>query len=309
MLSHPLFPAVVFCGLLLAPAAPAKQPPPPELVTEKTLADPAALAALLKPGRIVFQDDFESPASWDKYFEVRGREEGHAALVSDAKQAFRGKGFARFTAPANKGESSGAGATAWLGDEGLDRAHLRYYIRFTPDYDQGNLNHTGGSLSAVSGNNKWEAMGAAGVRPKGNDHFNARFEPWRDWGRLPAPGYLFLYTYWMDMQRDPDGNYWGNMLGPETGKRFVPQRGRWYCLEHMIKANTPGKADGELAAWIDGKPYIHYTGIRWRSDAKVRIKRTTIGAYIHQAAKDNTVCYDELAVSSGYIGPVAAGKK
>ena len=147
-------------------------------------------------------------------------------------------------------------------------------------------------------------MGMAGLKPRGDDYCKAAFEPWRDWGRQPAPGYLFLYAYWMDMQRDPDGNYWGNMLGPASAERFVPQRDRWYCLEHMIKLNAVGKADGELAAWIDGRLYIHYTGIRWRSSADLRLKRFDLGLYVHQARKDNVVWYDDVVLSTGYVGPV-----
>lgn len=297
--------AAVMTPLALAwtPTVRCEETQPPELVTKRTLSDPKALAALQSAGRIVFQDDFESKASLEKYFEIRGLKEGRAVLETEAAQANSGNGSIRFTAPANNGVSSGAGATGWLGNAGLERAHLRYHIRFAPDYDQGNLNHTGGSLAAVSGTDKWQAMGKAGIRPRGDDHFNSRFEPWCDWRKVKPPGYLFLYTYWMDMKKDPDGHYWGNMLAPEVADHFVPERGRWYCLEHMIRANTPGKADGELAAWIDGKLYLHFTGIRWRSDARVLVKRFDLGVYVHQAAKDNTVWFDDVAVSTGYIGP------
>jgi len=276
--------------VLLAPASVSavrcEEPPAPLQVTERTAADPKALTALQAPGKIIFQDDFETKASLEKYFEIRGLKEGRAVLETTATAARSGNGSIRFTAAGNNGESSGAGATGWLGAEGFDRVHLRYYIRYAPDYDQGNLNHTGGSLAAVSGSDRWQAMGMAGIRPRGN-----------------PPGYLFLYTYWMDMKKDPDGHYWGNMLAPAESARVVPERGRWYCLEHMILANTPGKSDGELAAWIDGKLYLHFTGIRWRSDARVRIKRFDLGVYIHQAAKDNTVWFDDVAISTGYLGP------
>ena len=100
---------------------------------------------------------------------------------------------------------------------------------------------------------------------------------------------MFLYTYWMDMKRDRDGNYWGNMLGPADDDRVVLQRNKWYCLEHMIQVNDPGKANGELAAWIDGKLYIHYTGFRWRTTPDVKLKRFGIGVYVHNATQDNTV--------------------
>lgn len=275
----------------------------PQLVTAATRANPDALAALQKPGTVFFSDDFESTNSLARYFEIRGLKDGHAALVDDAKQAAAGRGCIRFTAPARDGQSSGAGASGWFGPDGYDRVHFRRYIRFAADYDQGNLNHTGGGLTGVTGADRWRAMGAAGIRPKGDDHFSCRFEPWRDWGRQPSPGYLFLYTYWMDMKRDRDGNFWGNMLEPELADRFVPERDRWYCLEQMIQVNDIGQANGELAAWVDGKLYLHFTGLRWRSDASVRIKRFEIGVYIHEARQDNTVWYDDVALSTGYIGP------
>ncbi len=272
-------------------------------VTAETLADPARLAALEAPGKVFFEDGFESAESIENYFEIRGLKEGRARLVDDPKVAHSGSGAIEFTAVARGGQASGTGATGWFGPEGYDRVHLRCYLRFASDYDQGNLNHTGGGLAAVAGANRWAGMGMAGQRPRGDDRFNARFEPWRDWGRLPAPGYMFLYTYWMDMRPDRDGNYWGNMLGPEPDERIVPERDRWYCLEHMIRANDAGKANGELAAWIDGKLYIHYTGIRWRTSAEVKLKRFNLDVYIHRAEQDNTVWYDDVALSTGYIGP------
>ncbi len=276
--------------------------PYPRLVTAETLANPQRLAALQSPGKILLNDGFESPESLKNYFEIRGLKEGRARLTEDPKLAHSGRGAIELTAVARNGRESGAGATGWLGAEGFDRVSLRCYIRFAADYDQGNLNHVGGGLAAVAGSNRWEGMGSAGIRPRGDDRFTCRFEPWRDWGRLSPPGYMFLYTYWMDMRRDPDGHYWGNMLGPEPADRIVLQRGRWYCLEHMIQANDPGQANGELAAWIDGKLYIHYTGMRWRSDAKVKIKRFGIDLYVHRAERDNTVWYDDLILSTGYVG-------
>jgi cellulose synthase/poly-beta-1,6-N-acetylglucosamine synthase-like glycosyltransferase len=39
---------------------------------------------------------------------------------------------------------------------------------------------------------------------------------------------------------------------------------RWYCVEVFVKLNTPGAADGELAAWIDGELKLQYTGREFR---------------------------------------------
>jgi len=74
-------------------------------------------------------------------------------------------------------------------------------------------------------------------------------------------------------------------------------------FEDDFKANDVGQSKGELAAWIDGKRYIHCQGIRWRSSPDVRLKRFDLGVYVHAAAKDNPVWYDDVALSTGYIGP------
>jgi hypothetical protein len=296
--------------LILASSAQAQDSAPknderpyPVLVTDATRADAKALAELQMPGTILFHDEFESADSLKNYFEIRGEKEGRARLVSDKTLAHAGNGALQLTSPANDDNSSGAGASGWLDNAGHERVYLRYYLKFAADYDQGNLNHTGGSLIGVSGDNKWEAMGSAGILPKGDDHFSTAFETWRDWGRVAAPGSMHLYTYWMDMKIDRDGNYWGNMLQPIEAQRFVPERNRWYCFEFMIRANEIDHANGELAAWVDGKLYAHFNGIRWRSDAAVKLKRFGLDVYVHHAAKDNTVWYDDVVVSTGYIGP------
>jgi hypothetical protein len=300
-----LTPCLIACFAALpqepTPSA-APTPAAPTLITAATRTDPAALARLQTPGKVLFHDEFESDASFGSYFEIGGRKEGRAKIVAEEDQVHSGHGALSLTATDNAGKSCGASPVLWLGDDGHDCVHLRYWIRYAPDYDQGNLNHTGGSLSGVAGANKWRGMGTAGRRPTGDDYFATRVEGWRDWQRTAAPGYLFSYTYWMDMQQDRDGHFWGNMLGPVESERFVPKRGEWLCVEERVAVNTPGKADGELAVWLNGVLYTHYTGIRWRSNADVKIKRVALMVYVHEARRDNTVFYDDVVVSTGYIG-------
>ncbi|MEQ1934217.1 MAG: polysaccharide lyase [Fimbriimonadaceae bacterium] len=274
----------------------------PVLITDQTRQDSARLKALQTTGKVIFSDDFENPESLKSYFEVRGAKEGWVKVVD---QSHSGKHALACTARNNNGASSGSGVSYWFGEKGYERVYLRYYIKFKEDYNQGNLNHTGVALTAAAGDNKWRGMGTAGIRPKGDDCFSASFESWCDWGRIPPPGYAFFYTYWMEMGKDKDGNYWGTMLGPKESERFVFKRGTWTCCELMIKCNTPGKNDGELAAWIEGKLYVDYTGLKWRSSADVLLKRFGLDAYVHSATKDNTVYYDDVVLSTGYVGPRA----
>ena len=296
----------ILCAVLAAETTMAQTDPidPPRIITASTRADSEALARLEAPGEVFFADDFESDASLENYFEIAGLDDGRAQRLDGAGRD--GDGAMRFTAPARGGNSSGASAHYWFGPAGHDVVYFRRYIRFADDYDQGNLNHTGGGLAGVSGTGKWDGMGQAGVRPKGDDRFTAAFEPWRDWKRHAAPGYMFFYVYWMDMEQDRDGNYWGNFVQPPPEERFIPARGRWHCIEQMIRTNDIGQANGELAGWIDGQLYVHATGIRWRTVEALKIKRAGFGIYIHQANKDNTVFYDDVALSTGYIGPATA---
>ncbi|HEX5053482.1 MAG TPA: M14 family metallopeptidase [Planctomycetota bacterium] len=282
----------------------------PVLVTEDTRRDEGELARLTRPGTVLFADDFESDASLASYFEVGGQREGRVRIVHDPALVHGGTGALQLTSTDSGGRSCGSSAVLWLGDEGHDCVHLRCWMRYADDYDQGNLHHTGGSLAGVAGTDKWAGMGTAGLRPAGDDHFSTRVEGWRDWQRLPAPGALHCYTYWMDMRRDRDGHYWGNLLGPAAAEAFVPARGAWHCVEQRVAVNAPDRADGELAVWIDGHLYLHYRGFRWRSSEAVHIKRATLMVYVHEARRDNRVCYDDLVVSTGYIGTGAgAGER
>ena len=297
-----LLPILLLVSTVSGQEPAASAAPYPRLVTDTTKKDAQALARLTTPGTLLFHDEFESDASFRSYFEIRGQKEGHVAIERERDAIHKGTGSLRLTSPSNDGKSSGAGAELWLSDAGHDCVHLRYWIRYAPDYDQGNLNHTGGSICGLTGTHKWTGMGTAGQLPKGDDHFSTRVEGWRDWQRIAAPGALQCYAYWMDMKRDRDGNYWGNLMGPAPNERFVPERGKWLCVEQRVAANTPGKNDGELAVWLDGKLYVHYEGFRWRSTVDVKCKRVGLLVYVHAATRDNTVWFDDVAVSTGYIG-------
>lgn len=275
----------------------------PVLVTAQTRKDEAELERLQRPGEVLCRDGFETEASYAAWFELLGRDQGRVAIATGDGVAHTGRGALQLTTEDRLGAACGAGARRWLGAAGRDCLHLSYYLRYAPDYDQGNLNHTGGSISGIAGDDRWRGMGSAGRRPKGDDHCSTRVEGWRDWQRTPAPGFLHSYTYWMDMRKDRDGHYWGNMLMPVPAERFVPPRDRWLCIEQRVELNRPEHADGELAVWIDGALYMHWRGIRWRSSDAVRLVRVALDLYVHESRQQNRVWYDDMVVSTGYVGP------
>jgi len=107
------------------------------------------------------------------------------------------------------------------------------------------------------------------------------------------------------MPRSRDGKYWGR--GHADKAYAVPERGKWYCVEFMAQCNTPGKADGEVALWIDGTPRTRHKGINWRSSGELKLNAFWLMLYVteHSAKthKINSVWFDDVVVATEYIGP------
>jgi hypothetical protein len=64
------------------------------------------------------------------------------------------------------------------------------------------------------------------------------------------------YTYWHEMRGSPPrGQTWGNSFVRDP--KLKVERGRWNCVELMVKLNDVGDSNGEMAFWLDGKPISH----------------------------------------------------
>jgi hypothetical protein len=148
-------------------------------------------------------------------------------------------------------------------------------------------------------------------------------EAWFACGKNPPPGELTFYSYFMDMEVDPKmQKYWGNGFfppGPAKGQaasehRVLPKLDSWQCWEFMVQANTPGKADGRQAMWLDGKLIGDFTGIRWRDRADTKVNCFWLQHYGYDESdptrehhKDQqTVWFDDVVIATRYIGPRTA---
>jgi hypothetical protein len=248
---------------------------------------------------VVFADDFES-GNLDRWDDDSVMDDPQRLRLSE-EAAYRGRYGVEITAL--PGSGAGAKLNKWF-YPGYDQVHVRWYCRFAEDFDQGNHMHFS-HLLANRADNRYSAFGQAGKKPAGDDFFTTGLEPWRDWGQHSAPGEMMLYTYHMDMPIDAKmGQYWGEMMRSETP--FVPERGRWYCMEMMLKANTPGEADGAQAFWVDGVLLGRFEGIRWRDTLALKINDFWLMLYVHESERVNRVYFDEVVISREYIGPLAA---
>jgi hypothetical protein len=208
------------------------------------------------------------------------------------------------------------GAEKYL-EPGHDTLFLRYYMKYAREFP--GCHHTGMAIEgAVPGVN----MGSStGVRPDGRNHFTALVDTMPTWtGVSPEPpGYMDIYCYHMDQ-----GRKWGDILYPTGdvlpsessgmfGPDFVPrpnlmaERGRWYCYELMVQANTPGERDGRVAFWVDGTLAGDFPNLRLRSVGILKANYVVIVSYSSSSHPNVTHWYDDVVAATSYIGPQVSG--
>lgn len=256
---------------------------------------------------VLFHDDFEGgklDANWDEVVrrKVRGATDDAEPVAGET-----GKAIARGGRSAKvQLRKDGHEDVTWVKrfKPGYDELHMRYYVRYGPDY--GYHGHGGGGFMADAGAGGFKGAGKA---PEGDKHFWATLEPIgpRDW---KPPGALIFYAYWWKMKPDGRGNYWGNWFRPTPDQ--VPKRETWVCVEWRVKANTAGKDDGELDGWIDGKQCGKFRDINWRSSDALKVNRVQLSLWLEPASyarlgggTTRTVWYDDVVVATKYIGPQA----
>ena len=272
---------------------------------------------------VVFHADFEDcaaaadlPQKWNVIYNGE-----HLSITEDAANVNGGRRALEITIPKQE--------TSLSADVGRDLTvtqdvlFLRFYTKFQEGYDVPRTSsHNGGSMSAG-----YYPGGAAtpGKRADGRNKFLASFET--EIGRrgsAPPPGPLNVYIYHPEQRSDygdhffPTGTVQPNTslphaFGPHFVPRpdFVPERGRWYCFEYMLKANTPGQRDGRVACWVDGKLIADFPNLRFRDVETLKIDRFSVGLFIaNNRLRENKKWYDDVVAATSYIGPQrAAGPK
>jgi hypothetical protein len=142
------------------------------------------------------------------------------------------------------------------------------------------------------------------------------------------------------MRRHGDGRYWGTPFLAETPKPAV-ERGKWFCVEMMVKLNDPAGSDGEQAFWIDGRLWrvgervvsligkgfpngrrrggwwgpdddspTGFEGFRWRTVKELAVNYVWAYVYITKAPAGHVsrVWFDNIVIAREYIGPIQPAK-
>jgi hypothetical protein len=137
------------------------------------------------------------------------------------------------------------------------------------------------------------------------------------YSEAPSPGNLTVYVYHPEQRGDyGDIFHSSGLISPNTslpgdfGAFFVsrpdvlPTLDRWHCHEFMVQANTPGRRDGRIACWFDGKLIADYPNMRLRDPDTLKIDYLTIGGYINpNKLRTNKIWFDDVVAATSYIGP------
>ena len=287
--------------------------------------------AIEKDPHVIFAEDFDAPALqaiFERWESVKNGE--NMSLTADVPEHSADDRSLLMTHVGGKGTGSHLYRRL---KPGRDRVFARFYVKFHPDCAK--IHHFGTHLGGFNPTTPWP-QGGAGERPRGNRRWTTGVEPYgKDWN-------WDFYTYWQGMHVHGDGNYWGTPFLSGVKKPKV-ERGRWVCVEMMVKMNQPpGASNGEQAFWIDGKlwrvngqvvshigpgfPNGRWRGgwwapdadadnafnaFQWRTTEELDINYIWTYLYITDAPKGHVskVWFDNIVVADAYIGPIEPPKE
>jgi hypothetical protein len=264
---------------------------------------------------VVFRDDFEGGTTrFDNSW-------GGIGLAPQAENVHGGKGALECVLPWPRPSQETGKGVAHHFKEGFDTLHLRYYAKFGKAmelYHGGT--HDGGSILA-------RAPGVPDAKPgvpaDGRNEYSVLLDTWRPDDTVASPGALATYVYHPEQRHRwgehffPSGKTlpfggspacFGGQFAPRP--EMVPERDRWVCYELMVKANVPGRRDGRIAFWVDGRLAADFPNLRLRDVESLKANRIGLGLYTMNGMI-RTPCamwFDDVVAATSYIGPVAKRK-
>ena len=269
-------------------------------------------------GAVIFADGFENynvPNDlWNTYFNVFQLNE--IRIAGEAARVYSGNKALEFTMP--RGTTELSNGVQMKVNPQRDVLFLRYYSKFDTSFDISGSCHNGGGISAhyFNGYNS-----TPGIRADGYNKYLIEFECWRGDIQTANPGQYNVYIY-HPLQRDnygdhffPNGEVMPNTslafnFGPDFVSRpnVIPQPGRWYCHEVMLKANTVGLKDGRIACWLDGALIADFQNLELRKVDSLKIDRFNVSFHSKSnPVRETRKWYDNIVAATSYIGPMAGG--
>jgi len=187
--------------------------------------------------------------------------------------------------------------------------YFRYYLRLGDNWDQ---TVQGGKLPGIAGT--YGRAGWGGRRPSETDSskfgwsarglFNLTIPDGNNPLQQTTP--IGSYVYHLDQS--------GSFGSSETwnqGPGAYLSRNRWYCVEHHVKMNTVGQADGVVRGWVDGRLTYERTNYRFRSVNDLKVQEIWMNFYhggTIPSPYEQHAYVDNVVIAKSYIGPLASSR-
>jgi hypothetical protein len=153
-----------------------------------------------------------------------------------------------------------------------EEVYFRYYLRLARDW-LGAID--GGKLPGLAGT--YNKAGWGGRPWDGNQGWSLR----GDFSITPpaghaAAGRVMLGTYAYHAKSSTYGDV---LVWSDGGLAGLVEPERWYCIEQHLKLNTPGREDGVLQVWVDGRLALARSDLRLRDLPGIRIEEVWMNFY------------------------------
>lgn len=241
----------------------------------------------------VFRCDFESPTWWTEWG-LRAPDARTATVAEDGARQFAPHRGRALRIRVDKGGHYGASLEfRFQTRTGMEpeEIYFRYYVRLGNDWDPAR----GGKLPGIGGT--YGRAGWGGRKVNGTDGWSARglFE-----GRKNGVTPIGFYCYHADMKTQ----YGDNWVWKRDGFAGL-ENNRWYGIEQYVRLNTPGRNDGILRGWVDGKLVFEKADVRMRDTPALKIETVWLNLYhggTWTATADHHLYIDDVVVSHAPIG-------
>jgi len=242
---------------------------------------------------VLFSTGFEDD-SWRSHLKG-GQRKTVTVISSDPTRKFKALSGKALSIATPKGSHYGASIEFPLknikGGEPSE-IYFRYYLRLGDDWNPTG----GGKLPGIGGT--YGKAGWGGRPSNGSNGWSARglFKAQNE-GKTP----IGFYCYHADMK----GKYGENWVWDRDDLGYL-ENNRWYCIEQYTRLNTPGKKDGILSGWVDGKLAFENTKVRMRNTPTIKIQNIWINLYHgggKPASSEDHLYIDDIVVSRKPIGP------
>jgi hypothetical protein len=250
----------------------------------------------LNPKDILLFEDFEDDHYQQRWRVHWNKPVGAGTVESPSKYVFAGNRSAYLESKKHKHEAKGAGE--YVPEFPIDDvAYFRLYLRLQDGFSTGTTNQV--KLISMRGALDVEkSYGGAGTIPTGTDGFSVAL-------CIDNSRSLHLYYYHPDQWGG-----WGDITYCKMSffRKAKISPGKWYCVELMLRNNTPGRKNGQLLTWLDGKLVGHVEKLRFRDIENLKIQRFAVqdyfggGEYMYTSPKDQRIYVDNLVISRKPIG-------